>query len=1596
MTSKLILEAGKEEEKKEDTEVDKPAEDAAAQDEQYIPAQSDDVPHEEPDPDVTAAASEPVKHGPDASNGEPFSNLPQGEASSSPDITTTAEPPVEETPAAAPTENTSEAIEPKTPSEPVASNAADAAAQTSEATSEAVESMEPDTQASEEVIEEEQEAAPVDPGAEAPVGLVEPEARDPDSALETQGEPVDPQQSEFHAEGTAPDDIAVAEASESSDGNPTSTDPVPGDISQDRQPTDNVPEESPSAAEADAKPANTEPTADAVLPDSEEIDPMTISRESENTPDSAPIETLEDPDEIVQIIDIDADGSTDDTAAIVVVSSSDDTAAIIVPPPPPSPGPHVTIAEPVKPPKPTKKKSSSGKHSKSRTSEKPKEKSVEKPVEIITLKEAKSKLISKGKSKKKSKSAPGKGAEMVPPPPPMIDVPPRAPSPPPCGTVIQDVEAEEVQVIDACAPGGDIIDLPGAEIETIEVVEADEAAVVAVSDEEQASAEKTEQNDDVTTTDISPLTKAKDLASPLEDGHPAEGAEIGADDEYKPEPTREELDSSPAEADPTSEEPQVDDPSNDNAPHDLPPHISPPEDEPGVAEPVTMESENHDGSELVTAKERTDDAPMAESPVDEKDELELSSPPNVESQADGELEGIRSNTADVASYDDMDHGEDEAESQKPSIELEGPEESIAGDILEEVSKSETIKTDSAEAITEPAPTLMELAALIVPSVPVTEPKEDTVVPEAAPADPVISTMEPAATEEVSDPMPEAAFGEDKDLNRQAVITVLIDEEGVGGVPPEAPMPPGTDSDTNLESGAEGEASQYQETEETSEKVEGEDIQPGLSPKVAAPVEAIEGDLEPGAETDIPEKVVMDGFVDSPNNDVETSEADASAAVGELDALHERVPEASEINADSIAVDAPEMLECQEMDIASPVVEEPDAVETVEAPQESSNQESKDTQVKQTVSSAPEQEALADSVDDGRAPDSAAPAIEQEDEEAAGVTPDPVSIPVHVTESTGFAGMVEKRVSADAKTEAEEVASQLVTDDVDVEQPAGKEASTEHVTEKPAADEAEGIIEPDLAADQTDKASEPLVVESGDEARETPEEHISTDPVEPPNTQDLSEQHIEPTPEYISGKEDDGSVSTINDTDNASTTTTGVGAETQDQDSLEVSMPVLAEEAQTVEINKTPEGVAEDLSKPGEEKIEEAAELVDTRSLEELPGSNEASSPGEQPLPSAEESATQPELPEPTESSEPTAPEEAIESERAAQPESPAQEPSTEAEVLPGDSMSQRSRVETLPDSEPAVDPPAQVEDTAPPPSRHSSKVSFDETSAVPQSKKPSSPPKERRKSSKSSSHRHRSSRHKVKDVSSPPPDQRPAPPPTQSRRRSSIAKAPPPGLFRTPSTTKPRPTRAEVAEQAEIRRRAAEIAAREQEVRRQLERARKRAALEEQEKQLSKKEEELARLKAIEREKKRAKREEHKRRAQEALEQERAAREQAEEEARQKEFERAERHRRRRGAESSGSRHHRDDRPRAHRQSISYRDLEVGGSSPIPVPKVSRHKTEDIGAERQRSRDEYYIREVPAPQRGSEQRKHRRSSYRDSEKEEKPKKGFWKSILGRT
>ncbi|KAG9604857.1 hypothetical protein KCU77_g1168, partial [Aureobasidium melanogenum] len=1648
----------------ESIETEKPAEDAATE---TIPVATSsdtgekDIPPEDPIPD---AAAEPAaeESSPDVSAAEQPSDPPQEEATTA--IPTASDPPAEEETATESTETAPQESPSGVAPEPIAATQPEEEAEakgSQPAPSDTIQEVEPDRQDSGEVIEaanpSEGESAASD--VPAPVEVAEDTKKEddnPDSPSEpAQEEQVDASQSP--EAGAADLEQSVIDAAEVPPPSSDESHPVEspgGDISQEGLPSHDISsvEEHPTTGH-DETPQEAQSNDSVTSPETDE----TVTAEAPTTADDIQETSPEDSNEIIQVIDVNNNDSTDDTAVVIVVdvNTSDTTPDTNIPPPPP-PAPHVTISEPLKPSKSSKKKSSSTKANRSRHGEK----LEEKLLEIIPLKEGKAKSVAKGKGKKKVRGKGGKGSEvesveMIPPPPPplpIVDVPPPAPSPPPSGHVIEVVVIEEMQVIDETGAKDELEDTvtpdlevdaaveqpqidnvsdgkeenhhtadtntvspPGVEDENPDLALAADTAVVAVPDqnekdeltpatadpssspdadasegpeiEQTVEAEAPEQKDDETSAAMSPLPEPNVIAPALDEKYHVVEAEDLAGAEKEPPTPQEATISAESESNIPSEDPAV-----ESAPQDQDIENSPTENEgPGSTEATIPKAEKLDGAQ---SEDIPNDVPGAESLTSKEDKpVEPSLPATEEPKNTNDVSDpvVEDNAASGNPTNDP----VETATPEPPIEPATVDDSTS-EASKEVSTSEASEPDSAnmtstdsapsedtgtsscsdasapvdetppaacaEVVAESAPTLMELAALILPSKPVPQSTEKFTATKDESKDGAvdgdIGTKETTIGSEASGSVSDAAVGEDSGPEEDIAVT---DQE-------------------NNENG------EHQAPGETTGKVLEGDIDPEVSTETKEPAKIVVDDQEmdqPDSKTDedhgvdaehvdekmapdqvdkaqTDDKPVVDGSTDSPDGDaqpVQTVEAGDgpfpdAADVQAIDAQDTVVPV-------EVATESPETppIASEERDNGSdksndnaPDPDAPDAPEAAEAAKDDTENLSSSVtggpiankateaetgdadipQAEDTGAPIAEAKTPSDPADDRVVEDIAAPAAESEN----GATRSPVSVHEDATEALESAEVLEEDSAVQKKAEADGVTSQpVVIEEVEDQKPA-EELPAEPVAQEPAAESTDDVVAQTPAAGQVEQASETVVVEAADSgACERPEEQDPTKTSEPAAEEDLSAQAAEAKAEHIIEQPADT-------TEDATPSTTALGAETDQQTCPESPLPVLAEEAQGTEVAEALEHTTpENLSKL--EETAEATKPVDTASsLEDPPEPNEESSPGQEPVPTLEEEAVEPPKPEdatrePEESSEepqPSVPE---------GPEASVQEPITEAEVLPGDSISQQSRCETISDSKsgrrlPLVeerepDQPAPEEATPPSPSKHSAKVSFDEPPVLTKGKEPASPSKERRKSSKSSSsNRHSSPRHKVKDVSRPPSDQKSSSAATSSRRRSSTTTTPQSGLFRRLSTTNSRSSRAEAAEQAEIRRRAAELAAREQEVQRQLERARKRAALEAQEQLLREKEEELARLRAAEKEKKRARREEQRRREQEALEHERLARERAEEEARAKELERAERRRRRRESERV---HHGDDRARAHRHS-SNRESKVRDISPTAKPKT--------------------------------------------------------------
>ncbi|KAH0344119.1 hypothetical protein KCU83_g8497, partial [Aureobasidium melanogenum] len=1688
-----VIDAEAAAEVEESIETQKPAEEAATE---AVPKKTasdtgeKDIPPKDP---ISDAAAKPVaeKSNPNVPAAQQSSDSLQEEATTA--MPTASDQPVEEQTATESIETAPQEGEPQVPPEPVASTQPEEEAHASEpAPTDSIDEVEPNHQDPGEIIESANASEGKSAASEAPaapfevVEDVKQEDDNPDSPSKpAQEEQVDTSQSsEAGAEGLKQNVITSAEVLDPSAGESHPVESPGGDISQEGLLSRNISTmEQHPATEPDATPVEVQ-SSDLVTSPEETDETVTaeVPTASDNIQDTVPAAS----DEVVQIIDVNNNDSTDDTAAIIVVdvATSDSLEDTNIPPPPP-PAPHVTIAEPTKPFKYSKKKPSS---SKSRHGEKLKEK----PVEIIPLKEGKVKTVAKGKSQKKvrgrgGKVADGESGEVIPPPPPpvpIVDVPPPAPSPPPSGHVIEVVAVEGMQVIDETggkdevedvivmitdtslpdlevdagdtaadeeppikgvsgekedsshAADADTATLPGEEDKTPEIVQAADTAIVAAPDqpekdeptpaaadpssspdadvsegaeiEQTVEAEAPEQKDDDAPTDSSSMPEVDIIAGALDEEDHVEEAEDLAGAEKEPLRTHEETTSAEPESKSAPEGTQV-----DNALQDQDVEKSPPEDEgPNSPEATIPETEKLDGAQ---SDDTTHDVPGTDPWTAQEDKtVKPSSPATEEPKNPDNVSDtvVEDNDASSKLTDDA----VETSTSGPPIEPSTIEDSTS-EVPKEVSTSEASESDSAntagtgsvpseeteasscpdssvpddgitpaasaEVAAEPAPTLMELAALILPSNSASQNTDDAAATKdesnSETFDGDMSTGQTAAESEASDPVSEVATVEDGSSKEEVVETNHLDQdsENADSVPLEAAIPSETATQgASLEPDCKNEDGGLEASKEPTGEVPNERKEPGVSTETTEPAKLVADDQEmdqPDSKADkdhgveaehddektAPDQVdkaqtddepVVDGSTNSPDGDaqpVQTTEAPEAGDSTLSDAADIHAIDAQDTVAPAeVATESPETppITSEEQDHGSdesnkdaPILDAPEAAEVAENDTKDSSSSAVEGQVAGEATEAEagdayispaedagapkkEEKAPSDTADDSVVEGLAVPVAESESDAAQS----PAPIDEKASQTSGPAAVTEEDSAAD-KAEADELTSEpVVTKEVEEQKPAAEELPTE-----PAFGESDGTEEP--AAEQVEQASETVVVEAADSgARELSEEKDPTKPSEPAVEEGFSEQSAGAKFEHIIEQPADT-------TEDATPSTTAVGAETDQKSCQESPLPVLAEETQVTEVAEALEHTTpEKLSKP--EETPEATKPVDTApSPKDTPEPNEESSPGQEPIPIFEGEAVEPSQPEDATREPEESPEEPQSSVPEGQ-EASVQEPITEVEVFPGDSTSKQSRCETISDSksgrrsplieEPAPDQPAPEEAAPPSPSKHSSKVSFDEPPILTKGKEPASPPKERRRSSKpSSSNHHSSSCHKVKDVSRPPSDQKSSSAATSSRRRSSTTTTPQSGLFRRLSTTNSRSSRADAAEQAETRRRAAELAAREQEVQRQLERARKRAALEEQERLLREKEEELARLRAAEKEKKRARREEQKRREQEALEQEQLARERAEEEAKAKELERAERRKWRRESERT---HNEDDRPRAHRHSsnrgsevLSARDQEV-------------------------------------------------------------------------
>ncbi|KAG9714077.1 hypothetical protein KCU73_g16318, partial [Aureobasidium melanogenum] len=253
-----------------------------------------------------------------------------------------------------------------------------------------------------------------------------------------------------------------------------------------------------------------------------------------------------------------------------------------------------------------------------------------------------------------------------------------------------------------------------------------------------------------------------------------------------------------------SEDPQV-----DSAPQDQDIENSPPEDKgPNIPEAAMPEAEKLDGAQ---SDEVTHDVPGSESSSAQQDKtVEPSTPATEESK-----------NPDNVSETVVEDNDASSNPTNDAVEMTTPEPSIEPAIAEDntleapkdISTSEAIKPDSvnmtgmdpvpsedieassssdssatvneippatsAEVVAEPAPTLMALAALILPSNSVSQNTEDAAVTTAVPEALVevdAAILEPAVESEAPDPVSGVAVVEDSSSKEEVVATNHPDQD----------------------------------------------------------------------------------------------------------------------------------------------------------------------------------------------------------------------------------------------------------------------------------------------------------------------------------------------------------------------------------------------------------------------------------------------------------------------------------------------------------------------------------------------------------------------------------------------------------------------------------------------------------------------------------------------------------------------------------------------------------------------------------------------------------------------------------------------------
>ncbi|KAI5244648.1 hypothetical protein E4T43_03601 [Aureobasidium subglaciale] len=1317
----------------------------------------------------------------------------------------------------------------------------------------------------------------------------------------------------------------------------------------------------------------------------------------------------------VQITDVEGDGITDDTAAILVLdipaSEPSENNSIDVPPPPP-PAPHVTIAEPVRPSKHSSKTiSRKPKSGKSQPTEKPKEKEA---VEIIPLREGKVKTSSKNKSKNKrvkgktaEKTVSVVGEEAIPPPPPTIEVPPPAPSPPPIGELMEAV-VEQVRVIDAAAQEEQSKDVAAED--------GPSAPPSAPRIDTMKTAESTENSDDMIEalpageTDATPPSEVVNGVDSIEDAESEESpVAVGPEDKDTSENIADVGVTASSATEAKAVEPTE---AGVQEVESMPPAVqTPPPNAEMAASDVPVVSEVEDDESHVSAasaaSDEDDQSPLSSTnaPISSAKDLEsIATGPSVTAETDaagrlsetdvhittrscvddavGGLDNIDvleiQETLNESIYEDsQDYGADEtlaAESAKSKSSV-GPEtveenalETAEAVPLVEVDFSDTKKIvdqatppdesplTSPEVVAEPIPNLLELSSSVSPAEADPEPEHDskTALICHSSAQEAVETKSESPEESAH----ESAVGEADGCAAKIVIVIRPDEKNAVVVPPEAPMPPGKigiDEDGDDDNVEVENAAETQPLKAKDDVCEDGRTDSGAEIDAAKSQNEGENELAPTqVDLDGPGQVTVDAISETAHfgesnveaisvpPGIEESSVDARSATPA--SMHEERVNASANSEKSTAFEGLDSSESAIKDTALRSGDDSDAGDAADNQQATTTLE----YMSANLNSADNVETPTDpeikSVDAGKNQETAATIQDDQPEEVASVTGD--LNPTREDPATSHNGALQPEQQQETlDSTIVEAISQPVIGETEAEKPAVEIPAVEDdATSEQAIDPALDTLAVDESAMQEIVVGDTSEPTAGAKACETTIEPSLTNDADTASTAENTNPPDEATNQYILELPEDR----ILEADDAAPSTTRVCPETERSACHESSEQMVPESVQQVEVASVHEGSLQGdllMAREGE-----TAELVPIETLDEgTPKPDYIPRPTEESMSSLEEA-----LAEPTKPAEPAALED------------PVLEPLVEVEIAPADSLSQQGHCETISDSE-HMDQVPQMEQPAPAvfpleplPNRAPSNAPIDGPSRNSKEKQPASPPKATRQSS---SRRHKSSRHTVKDVSRQAPEPEAAPP-TQSHRRNSTV-VPSESVRRQ---TKTRPTRAELAEQEELRRRAAKLAAQEAAVQRKLARARARLVLEEQERQLQKRQDELARLATEEKERKRARDEEKRRRKQEAMEQDRLERERAEEEARIAACERAERHKRRREAEG---RVHRTDRPRTRRHTTTNRE-EVREPSSTPQPRAPR------------SRDEIYIREVP-----SSPRRHHRSSRRE---DEKPKKGFFGGI----